>query len=56
MLPVAESTTTTQIIKEDPAIQTYKENLLKQVNDYIQDQLTRFNEPGKGVYLPLSIK
>ena len=49
MLPVAESTTT-QIIKEDPAIQTYKENLLKQVNDYIQDQLTRFNE--QGVYLP----
>ena len=48
---MAESTTT-QIIKEDPAIQTYKENLLKQVNDYIQDQLTRFNEPGQGVYLP----
>ena len=52
MLPVAESTTTTQIIKEDPAIQTYKENLLKQVNDYIQDQIRNLNESGQFQRLP----
>lgn len=52
MLPVAESTTTTQIIKEDPAIQTYKENLLKQVNDYIQDQIRTLNESGQFQRLP----
>jgi len=49
---VAESTTTTQIIKEDPAIQTYKENLLKQVNDYIQDQIRTLNESGQFQRLP----
>lgn len=52
MLPVAESTTTTQIIREDPAIEAYRTQLLEQVNTFIQDQLQRYNADPNAQFLP----
>ena len=52
MLPVAESTTTTQIIREDPAIEAYRTQLLAQVNQFIQEQIQRYNEDPNAQFLP----
>jgi len=52
MLPVAESTTTTQIIKEDPAIEAYRTQLLEQVNNFIQEQIQRYNADPNAQFLP----
>jgi len=52
MLPVAESTTTTQIIKEYPAIEAYRTQLLEQVNNFIQEQIQRYNADPNAQFLP----
>jgi len=49
---VAESTTTTQIIREDPAIEAYRTQLLEQVNQFIQDQIARANADPNATFLP----
>ena len=49
---MAESTTTTQIIREDPAIEAYRTQLLEQVNQFIQDQIARANADPNATFLP----
>jgi len=44
--------TTTQIIREDPAIEAYRTQLLAQVNAFMQDQLERYNADPNAQFLP----
>lgn len=48
--------TTTQIIREDPAIEAYRTQLLAQVNSFMQDQLERFNADPNAQFMPPEYK
>ena len=48
--------TTTQIIREDPAIEAYRTQLLEQVNVFMQDQLARHNADPNAQFMPPDYK